>query len=91
MREPPAKQRTLAARLRNLAGELGIAEPRLRRTVAHTIVGQMLPAGVVKGGAPAGPARHGVGPVSQLAIPCAGRREPIRSFLVSAMAISWAE
>jgi hypothetical protein len=51
MREPPANQRALAARLRNLAGALGIAEPRLRRTVAHTIVGQLLPAGVVKGGA----------------------------------------
>lgn len=51
MRQPPANQRALAARLRNLAGALGIAEPRLRRTVAHTIVGQLLPAGVVKGGA----------------------------------------
>lgn len=51
MREPPRNQQALAARLRNLADDLGIAEPRLRRTVAHTIVGQMLPAGVVKGGA----------------------------------------
>lgn len=51
MREPPQSQQALAARLRNLADDLGIAEPRLRRTVAHTIVGQMLPAGVVKGGA----------------------------------------
>lgn len=48
---PPPNQRALAARLRNLADDLGIAEPRLRRTVAHTIAGQMLPAGVVKGGA----------------------------------------
>ncbi len=51
MREPPPNQRALATRLRNLANDLDIAEPRLRRTVAHTIVGQMLPAGVVKGGA----------------------------------------
>ncbi|MDJ0770310.1 MAG: nucleotidyl transferase AbiEii/AbiGii toxin family protein [Ilumatobacter sp.] len=51
MKEPPRNQQALAARLRNLADDLGIAEPRLRRTVAHTIVGQMLPAGVVKGGA----------------------------------------
>ncbi len=51
MREPPRNLRALAARLRNVATDLGVAEPRLRRTVAHTIVGQMLPAGVVKGGA----------------------------------------
>jgi hypothetical protein len=51
MKEPPANRQALAARLRNLAVDLGVAEPRLRRTVAHTIVGQMLPAGVVKGGA----------------------------------------
>jgi len=51
MREPPPNRKALDARLRNAAAKRGVIEPRLRRTVAHTIVGQLLPAGVVKGGA----------------------------------------
>ena len=49
MREPPTNRKALDARLRNAAAKRGVVELRLRRTVAHTIVGQMLPAGVVKG------------------------------------------
>jgi hypothetical protein len=51
MRESPPNRKSLDARLRNAAARRGVVELRLRRTVAHTVVGQMLPAGVVKGGA----------------------------------------
>ena len=42
---------SLQQRLVNVADRRGIPVLRLRRSVAHTVVGQMLPAGVVKGGA----------------------------------------
>ncbi len=38
-------------RLRNICGELGLNELRTRTSLAHAVVSQMLPAGVVKGGA----------------------------------------
>lgn len=48
--EPPGNLRSLTQRIRNLAGD-NIAEGRLKRTIANVVVGQMLPAGAVKGGA----------------------------------------
>lgn len=47
---PPVNLTALSQRIRNLAGA-GQAEFRLRRAVANVVVGQMLPAGAVKGGA----------------------------------------
>ena len=46
----PANLTSLNARTRNEAAKRGLAEDRFRRSIAHTIVGQMLPQGVVKGG-----------------------------------------
>lgn len=48
---PPAHRASLEQRLRNICGSLGINELRTRTSLAHTVVAQMLPAGVVKGGA----------------------------------------
>lgn len=49
-REQPPTLGSLTARIRNLADAKGVASNRLDRTVANTVIGQMLPAGVVKGG-----------------------------------------
>lgn len=46
---PPNSIRTLDVRLRNIAGDLFSAN-RLRRAVANTVLGQVMPAGAVKGG-----------------------------------------
>ncbi|MCJ7780704.1 MAG: nucleotidyl transferase AbiEii/AbiGii toxin family protein [Acidimicrobiia bacterium] len=47
---PPLHQAALRQRLRNVARASGGSELRLVRTLANTVVAQMLPAGVVKGG-----------------------------------------
>lgn len=49
-REPPRNLRSLATRIENLARERGRPVKRIQRVIANTVVGQMLPAGVVKGG-----------------------------------------
>lgn len=49
-REQPRTLGSLTARIRNLADTKGVASNRLDRTVANTVIGQMLPPGVVKGG-----------------------------------------
>jgi hypothetical protein len=49
-REVPTNLASLQARMRNVAQERGQPERRIQRTVASTVVGQMLPDGVVKGG-----------------------------------------
>jgi hypothetical protein len=46
----PGSVRHLEAQIDKIAKNLGMPFVRVRRTVAHTIVGQMLPPGVVKGG-----------------------------------------
>jgi hypothetical protein len=48
--EPPRSARVLRDRIRAAATRRGSLERRVARTVANTIVGQMLPPGVVKGG-----------------------------------------
>lgn len=48
---PPIHRAALEQRLRNICGSLGVNELRTRTSLAHTVVAQMLPAGVVKGGA----------------------------------------
>lgn len=50
MREPPPNLRSLAARIRNFAKSRERTEQRVQRAIANTVVGQMLPAGVIKGG-----------------------------------------
>lgn len=47
---PPANLQTLNRRITGLANELGRPVRRVQRAVANTVVGQMLPPGVVKGG-----------------------------------------
>lgn len=47
---PPVSVKQLDQRLQSAAGERGQTLRRLRRALANTIVGQLLPAGVVKGG-----------------------------------------
>lgn len=49
-REPPPTLRSLAERIRNCARSRGTAEKRMQWVIANTVVGQMLPGGVVKGG-----------------------------------------
>lgn len=49
-REAPTNLTSLQARIRNVAREQGQQFRRIQRAVASTIVGQMLPNGVVKGG-----------------------------------------
>jgi len=49
-REAPANLRSLITRIENLARERGRPVKRIQRAVANTVVGQILPAGVVKGG-----------------------------------------
>lgn len=48
--DPPSNLRSLETRLNNLAREQGQPVRRIQRVVANTVVGQMLPPGVVKGG-----------------------------------------
>lgn len=48
---PPAHRASLEQRLRNICRSLGVNEVRTRTSLAHTVVAQVLPAGVVKGGA----------------------------------------
>ena len=47
---PPTNLRSLEKRIDNLAHELGRPVRRIQRAVSNTVVGQMLPPGVVKGG-----------------------------------------
>ena len=49
-REAPTNLASLQARMRNVARERGQQERRIQRAIASTVVGQMLPDGVVKGG-----------------------------------------
>jgi hypothetical protein len=49
-REAPTNLASLLARIRNVADERGQQFRRVQRAVASTVVGQMLPDGVVKGG-----------------------------------------
>jgi hypothetical protein len=49
-REAPRNLDSLQARIRNVANERGQQFRRIQRAVASTVVGQMLPDGVVKGG-----------------------------------------
>ncbi len=50
-RPAPPHLRSLSQRIVNAAKAASVPDQRLRQSIAHTIVGQMLPAGVVKGGA----------------------------------------
>lgn len=50
-RKAPPNVESLSKRIRNEAGPNHRTEQRLRITIANTVVGQMLPPGVVKGGA----------------------------------------
>lgn len=47
---PPVHVKALNTRIRNIAEITGTNESRLRRVIANTIVAQVLPSGVVKGG-----------------------------------------
>jgi len=47
---PPTNLRSLEKRIDNLANQLGRPVRRTQRAVANSVVGQMLPPGVVKGG-----------------------------------------
>lgn len=49
-RDAPTNLASLQARVRNVAQERGQQPRRIQRAVASTVVGQMLPDGVVKGG-----------------------------------------
>jgi predicted nucleotidyltransferase component of viral defense system len=49
-REAPPNLRSLTTRIDNLARERARQVKRIQRAIANTVVGQMLPAGVVKGG-----------------------------------------
>ncbi|MEQ8717894.1 MAG: nucleotidyl transferase AbiEii/AbiGii toxin family protein [Acidimicrobiales bacterium] len=48
--DPPPNQRSLEKRIDNFARATGRPTRRIQRAVANTVVGQMLPPGVVKGG-----------------------------------------
>ncbi len=48
---PPAHRVALEKRLRNICESLDLNELRTRTSLAHTVIAQLLPAGVVKGGA----------------------------------------
>lgn len=50
LREAPPNLRSLTTRIENLARDRGRQVKRIQRAIANTVVGQMLPAGVVKGG-----------------------------------------
>ena len=47
---PPTNLRSLEQRLRNICQADGLNEARTRLALAHAVVGQMLPAGAIKGG-----------------------------------------
>ena len=49
-REPPANLNSLSARINNIVQAQQRPLRRVQRVVANTVVGQMIPAGVVKGG-----------------------------------------
>lgn len=49
-RDAPSSLRSLEDRIRNVARARGTVVRRIQRVVANTVVGQMLPPGVVKGG-----------------------------------------
>lgn len=49
-REAPPNLRSLTTRIENLSRDRGRQVKRIQRTIANTVVGQMLPPGVVKGG-----------------------------------------
>lgn len=49
-RETPPSLRSLSARIENFARERGRPVRRVQRVIANAVVGQMLPAGVIKGG-----------------------------------------
>ena len=49
-RTPPSNLRSLETRIANLAKEQGRPIRRVQRAVANTVIGQLLPPGVVKGG-----------------------------------------
>lgn len=48
---PPAHRVSLEKRLRNICDALDLNELRTRTSLAHTVIAQLLPMGVVKGGA----------------------------------------
>ena len=48
---PPAHRVSLEKRLRNICDALDLNELRTRTSLAHTVIAQLLPVGVVKGGA----------------------------------------
>ena len=50
LRTPPSNLRSLETRIANVAKEQGRPIRRVQRAVANTVIGQMLPPGVVKGG-----------------------------------------
>jgi hypothetical protein len=50
MRDKPRNLRSLEARINNLAREQGRPLRRVQRAIANTVIGQMLPPGVIKGG-----------------------------------------
>lgn len=49
-REPPPNLRSLRDRIQNVSSETGRPVGRIQRALANTVVGQMLPPGVIKGG-----------------------------------------
>jgi hypothetical protein len=49
-KDRPSNLRSLDRRIENLAKERGRPVRRVQRAVANTVVGQMLPPSVVKGG-----------------------------------------
>jgi len=48
--DPPSNLRSLEARVENIARERDRPLRRIQRAIANTVVGQMLPPSVVKGG-----------------------------------------
>ncbi|MCB1006740.1 MAG: hypothetical protein KDB35_21340, partial [Acidimicrobiales bacterium] len=48
--EPPSNLRSLEARISNIARDRDRPLRRVQRVIANTVVGQMLPPSVVKGG-----------------------------------------
>ena len=49
-REPPVNLNSLSARINNIVQAQQRPLRRVQRVVANTVIGQMIPAGVVKGG-----------------------------------------
>lgn len=48
--DPPSNLRSLETRISNIASDRGRPVRRMQRVIANTVVGQMLPPSVVKGG-----------------------------------------